>query len=119
VTPARRRIGLTNAGTCRRLSSWMITGKSSDLTLPRVESLQPPAVMTLRTQSESTPYVSATTQPSGTRKTLTGVRKWCPDRRPLCSMIPNPGRRPATGAAKWFVKRRLNRATGRGMVKSV
>src|ERR1039458_56503 len=49
--------------------------------------------------------------PSGTRKTFTGVRYTLPDFRPTCITMPKPGNRAANRLVIRFVKARLKAAT--------
>jgi hypothetical protein len=123
VTLVSLRIGRIGAGTSIARGSVTMRGSWSRTVSARVSTTQPPAAMTLRTQSVSRPYVSAITKPSPERKMFTGVRWSRPDRRPVCVRMAKPGSRPANGPVTWFVTLLLKRPSHpgsgiRGMVSA-
>jgi hypothetical protein len=89
---------------------------SSNVRPPR--TTWPPRASTLRTQSEFSPYSTATASVDPRRKAITGVRYPRPERRPRWQITAHGG----VSQAHWrwigFVTTRLKRATRRGISTS-
>lgn len=104
MTLMRRSGPRTTGGTSiTALGSVTTLGLTILMSLPVLRTLHSAAFITFRTQSESAPYVKATTSPSSVRKADTGVRCSRLERRPRCRTTAKGGSQPATRRASGFV----------------